>query len=137
MEENKLTAEDFLKSLKEIWWRIKKDNQWYELRVAKSIYDLPFVDQDGELFGVKNAKINFFVFKTDTDEIADWSQDILKREYLSLNLAKLPDNEVEVTFGITYAKNFILDILHHGDYLVLTSDGHKVEDWCSDPNAVY
>ena len=135
MEENKLTAGEFLKSLKEIWWRIKKDNQWYELRVAKSIYDLPFVDQNGELFGVKNAKINFYVFKSGSEEIPDWVQDYLKELYVVCNWDNLPDDEIEPTFCASYADVFIQGLLGREEYLVLTPEGNKPEKW--DPNTVY
>ncbi len=137
MEENKLTADEFLKSLNEIWWRIKKDNQWYELRVAKSIYDLPFVDQDGELFGVRNAKINFYVFKAGSNEVTNWVHDSLKKAYLLYKWNELPPGETEVSWCVTYPEAFILYLLNYEKVLVLTPDGHKVEDWCSDPNAVY
>ena len=71
-EKTEMTVKEFLDSLKRVLWRIKRNNQWYELRVAKSDTDLPFVDKKGELFGLKNSKINFFIFKSGTNEPADW-----------------------------------------------------------------
>ena len=137
MEENKLTADDFFKSLKTTLWRIKNDNQWYELRVAETLKDPLFVDKDGELFGVKNAKINFYVFKSGTNETSDWSQNCLKKAYLWYRWYELPPDETEVNWDVTYPEGFILYLLNYEKVLVFTPEGHKVKDWCSDPNAVY
>lgn len=132
-----MTIDDFLKTLKKTEWRIKKGNQWYELRVAESVGDLPFVDQDGELFGVKNAKINFYVFKAGSDEIADWIQGHLKKLYDWGKWNELPEDEIYVHWGDTYAEFFIQDLLNYEEFLVLSQGGNKQEKWYSDPNVVY
>lgn len=127
-----MTAEFFLNSLVKVMYRIKYNDQWYELRVAESIIDKPFVDRDGKLFGVKNAKINFYVFKEGTTEIADWVPSVLKEIYTRYNYAKLSEDDVEICFGVSYSLDFVHNILAYDEISVYNQNGEEIEEWSPD-----
>ena len=127
-----MTAEFFLNSLVKVMYRIKYNDQWYELRVAESIIDKPFVDRDGKLFGVKNAKINFYVFKEGTTEIADWVPSVLKEIYTRYNYAKLSEVDVEICFGVSYSLDFVHNILAYDEISVYNQNGEEIEEWSPD-----
>ena len=127
-----MTAEFFLNSLVKVMYRIKYNDQWYELRVAESIIDKPFVDRDGKLFGVKNAKINFYVFKEGTTEIADWVPSVLKEIYTRYNYAKLSEDDVEICFGVSYSLDFVHNILAYDEISVYNLNGEEIEEWSPD-----
>ena len=130
-----MTADEFLKSLEKVSYRVKKNGDWYEIRVRKSDYDKPFVDKDGVLFGVKNAKINFYVFDTRTNAVAEWAPNLLNENYTEYNLAELPDDAVEVTWEVSYARGFVEFLLNKGGFAVFCANGNKVKKF--DPNAIY
>lgn len=130
-KKGKMTTAKFLKSLKTVAWRIKKDNQWYELRVANSELDWPFIDKEGELFGLKNSKINFFIFKAGTDEPADWAP-----EYLYNNLARdtISQKDPECTVwtqpvSATMAHYFVHYLLDQGGFVIYDEYGEKEKPW--------
>ena len=135
MEKDELTVDKFLSSLSIIIWRIKWNNQWYELRVANDICDKPFVDKEGVLFGVKNAKINYYVFKADTNEVADWLPSILKDIYTECKYYELPDDEVNVSWHCPYALDFIQNLLNKKGFLIFTRYGVKEKKW--DPDTIF
>ena len=134
MEKSKLVT-DFLNSLSVVLCRIKKNDQWYELRVAQGAYDKPFVDKEGTLFGVKNAKINFYIFKEGANETADWATGDLKEMYTRYELAQLPEDKVEITWGVPYSIGFTQFLLAVGDFQIFTPNGEKVKKW--DPTVVH
>ena len=132
-KKGKMTTAKFLKSLKTVAWRIKKDNQWYELRVANSELDWPFIDKEGELFGLKNSKINFFIFKAGTNEPADWAP-----EYLYDNLAGSVSQEDPACkawtdpVSTTMATFFVHYLLDRGGFVIFNEAGEKVKPWPKD-----
>ena len=132
-KKGKMTTAKFLKSLKTVAWRIKKDNQWYELRVANSELDWPFIDKEGELFGLKNSKINFFIFKAGTDEPADWAP-----EYLYDNLAGSVSQEDPACkawtdpVSTTMAHYFVHYLLDQGGFVIYDEYGEKEKPWPKD-----
>lgn len=135
MEERKLTVEEFLDSLSVVWSRIKRSDQWYELRTAKGLYDRPFVDKDGSLFGVKNAKINFYIFKEGTSVIADWTPKYLKEVYITSKLYQLPEDETEPIWGASYSEAFEQFLLNRDGCQIFRPSGAKVKKW--DPTVVH
>ena len=140
MEKNKLKAERFLQNLTIPVYRIKKDNQWYEVRVSEevvhSVADILFIDKDGVLFGVKNAKIDFYVFKENSDEVADWASGILKNMYTQTKWSELPDDTNLVgSPNVTYCDAFIQYLLSVENLLVLNMNGYKMKKW--DPHTIY
>ena len=130
-----MTPDDFLKSLAAVSYRIKRNNRWYEIRVREGNYDEPFVDKDGELFGVKNAKINFYVFNSGADIVADWAPALLNEIYTRSNWAELPEDKVEVSWEVSYARGFVEFLLNKGGFAVFYANGNKVKKF--DPNAIY
>ncbi len=130
-----MTAEDFLKSLVTVWGRIKKNNKWYEIRVRNGDYDEPFVDKDGELFGVRNAKVNFYIFNAGTNVVADWAPALLNEIYTGSNWAEKPEDELEVSWEVSYARGFVEFLLNKGGFAVFYANGNKVKKF--DPNAIY
>ena len=135
MEENKIAVDTFLKSLSVVGSRIRRNDIWYELRVAHGIDDKPFVDKDGLLFGVKNAKINFYIFKEGTNEIPDWAPKYLKKVYTESKLDRLPENKAEVYHGVTYGEAFEQFLLSFENVQIFTPSGTKIKKW--DPNVVH
>ena len=133
-EKTEMTVKEFLDSLKRVLWRIKRNNQWYELRVAKSDTDSYFIDKRGELFGFKNFKINFFVFKAGTNEPADWVSEYLQ-EYLHDMLADcfLQDPPLDPTVwydeDLTLALAFVHYLLDRGGFVIFNEAGEKERPW--------
>lgn len=124
-----MTVDIFLNSLSIVLSRIKRNNQWFELRVAQSPYDKPFIDRDGSLFGVKNIKINFYIFKEGINEIADWAPVLLKEMYTRYKLAQLPDNAVEIFYGVSYCLGFEQFLLYHDGFQIFRPNGAIVKKW--------
>ena len=129
-EKTEMTVKEFLDSLKRVLWRIKRNNQWYELRVAKSDTDLPFIDKKGELFGLKNSKINFFIFKSGTNEPADWVSGYLYDMLEDDLLQKIPvDPNVWKDEDPTLALAFVHYLLDRGGFVIFNEAGEKVKPW--------
>ena len=137
MEIEKVTIKEFLNSLVTTIFRIKRNNQWYEMRVAEGFSDKPFVDTEGSLFGVKNAKINFYVFNAGTNEVAEWAPSFLKDFYEELNLARLPEDEVMVSYELFYSEAFIDNLLTYRDFLIFNQNGVKIKKKKNDPYLAY
>lgn len=132
-----MTEEDFLKILKTTLARVKYNNNWYEIRVAKGYFDKPFVDTNGSLFGVKNAKINFYVFKAGSEEIAEWAPSLLKDLYELQDWAKLPDEETDVSFELSYVESFIDYLFDQKGFLIFNRGGEKIKPKKENPNMVF
>lgn len=128
-----MTTAKFLKSLKTVVWRIKKDNQWYELRIANSEFDWPFIDKEGELFGLKNSKINFFIFKAGTNEPADWAPEYLYNMLAGSVSQKDPECAVWTQpVSATMADYFVHYLLDQGGFVIYDEDGEKEKPWPKD-----
>ncbi len=137
MEARKELIEEFFNTLSVVMFRIKYNKKWYELRVAEGLYDKPFVDREGILFGVKSAKINFYVFESGSNKIAIWASEYLNELYTENNFARLPEDEVEIRWEISYAEAFIDTLLAHRDFLIFNQSGEKIKREKYDPYAVY
>ena len=130
-----MTVDIFLNSLSIVLSRIKRNNQWFELRVAQSPYDKPFIDKNGSLFGVKNIKINFYIFKEGMNEIADWAPELLKEMYIRYKLSRLPEDEIEPGWGLSYSIFFEQFLLHHNGFQIFRPNGAIVKKW--DPTTIF
>ena len=129
-EKTEMTVKEFLDSLKRVLWRIKRNNQWYELRVAKSDTDLPFIDKKGELFGIKNSKINFFVFKAGTNELADWVSGYLYDMLVDDLSQKTPVDPNEwIDDELTLDLAFVHNLLDRGGFVIFNEAGEKERPW--------
>ncbi len=128
-EKNTMTVAAFLDSLKNTVWRIKKANKWYELRVANTPFDLYYTDEEGVLFGIKKAKINFYIFNENTNVVADWAATLLNNFYFGdEGFSNLSKNDVYFSpFGVTLDCLFIEYLLNEGDFEIFDSNGNKVK----------
>ena len=127
-EGKEMTVAEFLNSLKRVSWFIKRKGKRYELRISEGLTDVIFTDKDGELFGIKNAKIDFYVFEKGTNNPAEWVSKYLHDMYIDYDL-KNPETEKElettgyISWDLTLSYAFVLYLLKRENLLITDIDG--------------
>ena len=140
-EENEMTVTEFLNSLKRIEWYIRKGKQRYELRTAEGSTYLPFIDKGGELFGIKNSIIYFYVFEKGTNKPAEWVSKYLHDMYIEYDMQN-PETEKSLeesrelpfSFELTFDWAFVHYLLKKGGFVIFNKDGKREKDY---PNRIY
>lgn len=127
-EGEEMTVAEFLNSLKRVSWFIKRKEKRYELRISEGLTNVIFTDKDGELFGIKNAKIDFYVFEKGTSKPAEWASEYLHDMYVEYDLRnKETEKELETTgyisWDLTLSYAFVLYLLKRENLLITDIDG--------------
>ena len=132
-EKSEMTTVEFLNSLKKTQWYIKNGDKRYQLRVRESRVDSPFVDKNGELFGIKNARINFFVFEKGTNNPAEWVSKYLHDMYIDYGFEnpeaekELDETGCQFDFDLTFCYAFVLYLLKKGNFVITDIHGERVK----------
>lgn len=120
--------EEFLQSLNLVIWRIKYHNNWYELRISNRYSDTLFLDKKGELFGIPNSQINFFVFKSGKQEVAEWIKPFMKEFFEPIKEYISPSELYRQGF-MTYDAGFVQYLLTKRGIVITDADGVKEKKW--------